>query len=112
MKLVIKFILLFGLATAFANPINEALLLTAKTKGISVYATCVVSPPVDPTQQAVCVTLYTAYIVSLQALNAPLPLVLSLNPSPYAWSPYDVCRYEPTPLVFNIPVTQPYCPSI
>ena len=97
---------------AFSSPINEALLAASKDKGTVVYTTCILTPPVTPEQTTICVALYTTYISSLQALNAPFPLIPSTTPSPYIWSPYDVCKYEPTHFVFDFPATQPYCPSL
>jgi hypothetical protein len=99
--------------SATASPIiDEALLNIARIKGAAVYTACILSPPSTPAQAAACVALYAVYVASLQAVNAPFPLVISTTPSPYLWSPYDVCRYEPTHFVFNVPVAQPYCPVL
>ncbi|MCE3268066.1 MAG: hypothetical protein K0R49_318 [Burkholderiales bacterium] len=113
-RILIKSIILFSGAasSATASPImDEVLLNISRVKGSVVYTTCILTPPTTPVQVAACVALYGAYVVSLQALNAPFPLVPTTTLSPYIWSPYDVCKYEPTHFVFNIAVTQPYCPA-
>ncbi len=99
--------------SAIASPvIDEVLLNVARVKGTAVYTACILTPPSTLAQAAACVALYAVYIASLQAVNAPFPLVISTTPSPYLWSPYDVCRYEPTHSVFNVGLTQPFCPVL
>lgn len=98
---------------SIASPIDEAVLASAYSQGVTIYHTCIVPPPADPTAAAYCTTIYTAYVVTLGILNAPFPLVVSLDPSPYAMSPYDICKYEVAHMVFNSPATAPYyCPTI
>ncbi|MCC2624315.1 MAG: hypothetical protein K0R14_188 [Burkholderiales bacterium] len=109
-----RMILLYCLlGSIIASPvIDEALLNVARVKGVAVYTACIMTPPSTPAQAAACAALYAIYVASLQAVNAPFPLVVSTTPSPYLWSPYDVCRYEPTHFVFNVLVTQPFCPVL
>ena len=95
---------------AFA--INEAMLIAATTQGTAVYATCIATPPVSADQVATCTALYGKYIATLTVLNAPLPLVLSLDPDPYVLSPYDICKYETGHIVFGTQLAIPYCPSL
>lgn len=95
---------------AIANTVvDEAQLIAARNAGNSVYTTCIVTPPITPAQQATCSGLYSAYNNSLAVLNAPFPLVMSTSVSPYTWSPYDICKYEVTHLVFP-PEGFPICP--
>lgn len=97
----------------FASPMDKAVLASAYSQGVTIYHTCIVPPPSDPTTAAYCTTIYTTYVVTLGVLNAPFPLIISLDPSPYVWSPYDICRYEVAHMVFNSPATTPYyCPTI
>lgn len=103
--------LVIGLAVA--DPIvDEALLGATKSAGSKVYWACIVTPPVTEVQKGICAGLYGTYMASLTALNAPLPIVLSIDPDPYVWSPYDICRYETGHIVFGDQGIQPYCPSI
>ncbi len=97
---------------AVSTPANETLLSISRVKGTTVYTSCILTPPVTPQQVTLCSSLYAQYISSLQTLNAPLPIIVSTDPSPYVWSPYDVCRFETTHLVFDFVGTQPYCPAL
>ena len=66
----------------------------------------------EPKVIATCTTLYTTYNATLTTINAPLPIVPSIDPSPYSWSPFDICRYETAHLVFNSVAAEPYyCPT-
>ena len=47
----------------------------------------------------------------LTMLNAPLELKISKDISPYASSPYDICKYEPAHLIFSKEQEVPYCLS-
>ena len=98
----------------FADPINETLLETVKAIGTTIFVSCILTPPVDPTgsQQAMCAGLYATYIVKEQALNTPLPLMLAKDPSPYVWSPFDICRFETGHLIFGNKTEVPYCPTV
>lgn len=98
----------------FADPVDEALLTTAKVTGTTIFASCILTPPVDPTgsQQAMCVGLYATYVAKEQALNTPLPLMIAKDPSPYAWSPFDICRFETGHLIFGKKTEVPYCPTV
>lgn len=96
----------------FCDPFDEALMAVAHSDGITVYTTCIVTPPTDPIKEAACLVLYNKFQASLQAVNAPFPIVPSLTPSPYAWSPYDICRYETSHFVFNITLGFPVCPAL
>jgi hypothetical protein len=111
-KLLIFFTIFVVVNDSNSLPISEAPLLLSKGKGIIVYTTCILTPPTTPEQITICTALYAVYVASLQVLNAPLPLIPSIIPSPYAWSSFDVCKYEPTHFVFNFPGMQPYCPAI
>ena len=103
--------LLTSIVYCYADPASEALIAVAKAKGQVVYSACIVTPPIEPDQIAFCTTAYAIYLSSLQAVNAPLPIAPALTPSPYAWSPYDLCRFETSHFVFNAP-GQPYCPAV
>lgn len=91
---------------------DEALLDLAKTEGLAIYTTCIVTPPANSEQQAACVSAYSAYLVTLTSLNAPYPLIISTDLSPYRLSPYDICKYEVAHIVFGDTVSVPNCPSI
>ncbi|MBY0379357.1 MAG: hypothetical protein K2P99_03035 [Burkholderiales bacterium] len=95
-----------------ASPVDEALLDSAKVTGSIVYASCIATPPVTASQNAYCVGVYATYVAKLQALNAPLPMMLSKERSPYALSPYDICKYEIGNLIFGKQTEIPYCPTI
>lgn len=108
-KLLISFLVI----SMHAFAIDEALFLLAKSEGTTIYFTCIATPPIDPAQQAACATLHTTYEVTLGGLNAPFPLTAPIpNLSPYKWSPYDVCRYETSQMVFGDLGVQPYCPTL
>lgn len=98
---------------AIASPADEALVASAYVQGANIYNTCIATPPVDPDLVAYCTSIYTAYVMTLNSVNAPLPILPAVDPSPYAWSPYDICRYEVAHMVFNSVVQSPYyCPTI
>lgn len=90
---------------------NEALLALAKTQGTNVYHECILTPPVTPQQKAFCSALYAVYKIYITALNTPYPLVIAVEPDPYSWSPYDICRYEVGHMVFGDEGIEPYCPT-
>ncbi|MDQ5921821.1 MAG: hypothetical protein QG673_1880 [Pseudomonadota bacterium] len=112
MSKIFKCLIVLCLTRVYATGIDETLLLAAKTQGSNVYYACIVTPPVTPQQQAYCSGLYVTYMVNITALNAPYPLVVSLDPDPYAWSPYDICKYEVGHMIFGDEFITPYCPSI
>ena len=91
---------------------NERLLAIAKGVGITMFVSCIVTPPVTDPQRAVCDGLRIEYISALQNLNAPLPLIPSKIPSLYVLSPWDICGYEVTQLVFGKQTEVPYCPTV
>ena len=93
-----------------ALAINEMLLEIVKSQGSRVFFTCVVTPPETP--PSICSKLYARYLANLSALNAPNPLVLSIDPDPYSWSPFDICRYETEHIVFGDELIVPYCPTL
>lgn len=95
----------------FADP-NEGLLASTHAVGSMVYASCILTPPVTDVQTSYCVGIYAAYISQSQTLTAPLPMLVSKEPSPYAWSPYDICRFEVGNLIFGKQTEAPYCPTI
>lgn len=107
--------LLFALCSipmlGHCDPANEALIATAYSQGMVVYDSCILIPPVTKPQKAICAAFYQTYNTALQAVNAPFPLVVSLDPSPYDWSSYDICRYETAHLIFT-PLTFPVCPTL
>jgi hypothetical protein len=73
---------------------NEALLISCQSVGHVLFVSCVVVPPADSTQAAICAVLYAKYMACSTALNAPMPMIPSLDPDPYKISPYSPCRYE------------------
>lgn len=85
---------------------NEALLLSCQKQGCTIYTSCIMIPPITIHQASYCSVLYAKYLTCLQALNAPLPMLQSHHPSPYAWSPYDICRFETATVVISL------CPSL
>lgn len=104
---------LAGIDIAIASPADEAVLASAYSQGVNIYNTCIAVPPIDPDQVAYCTSIYTAYVVTLSILNAPFPIVPSLDPSPYSWSPFDICKYEVAHMEFNSVVQSPYyCPTV
>lgn len=80
-------------------PIDEAMLLVCQQVGSSLYNSCVATLPVNPDQTAACGTLKASYLACLQALNAPYPLVPSLDPDPYVDNLFTPCTYETGHLV-------------
>jgi hypothetical protein len=101
-------IALIGIGAINADPVDEALVLAAQVAGRQVYFSCIAITPVTAEQQAICAGLYTIYNNALRAVNAPLPLVPSLDPSPYVLSQYDVCRYETGHMIFGH-LALPFC---
>ena len=96
-----------------ATAVDEAMTALATTQGKAIYDLCIANPPVEPKVIATCTTLYTTYNATLTTINAPLPIVPSIDPSPYSWSPFDICRYETAHLVFNSVAAEPYyCPTL
>ena len=82
------------MAPVFANPVDEALLVKCQLLGHSVYYSCIATPPLTSEQQSYCLSIYSQYNAELVLLNVPYPLLPTHEPSPFSWSPYDVCRYE------------------
>jgi len=90
-----------------ADVADEALLINVQSQGHTVFYSCIQTPPTTAAQATYCAGIYSSYVVSLQALNAPLPMVHSIDPSPFSWSPYDICRFDTANLaLFDL------CPSI
>lgn len=115
MKKLINFFSIFLLTIniALASPIDEAMVISAHTQGINIYNTCIATPPVDPHVIAYCTTIYTVYVTTLVSINAPFPIIPATDPSPYSWSPFDICRYEVAHMVFNLVLESPYyCPTL
>ncbi len=115
MKRLSLFLLMtFALASnAMALVVDEALIALANKQGVNIHNMCIAKPPVKPDAIAACATLYTRYTATLNAVNAPLAIVPSIDPSPYSWSPFDICRYEVAHMVFNSIATEPYyCPTV
>lgn len=115
MEGLIKLYLLSAIvaSSSIASPIDEALVASAYTQGANIYNTCIVTPPVDPNVIAYCTSVYITYTITLTTVNAPYPMLPSLDSSPYSWSPYDICKYEVAHMVFNSPLQYPYyCPTI
>lgn len=99
--------------SSIATPADEALVASAYAQGVNIYNTCIATPPVDPDLVTYCTSIYTVYVVTLSSVNAPLPILPAIDPSPYVWSPYDICRYEVAHMVFNSITQSPYyCPTI
>ena len=96
----------------YANTPDEVLLQAAKSSGITVYHACIETPPVTAEQVAVCTNLYGNYVTALTTVNMPEKLIPSIDPDPYAWSPYDICRYETGHIVFGDQLSLPYCPTV
>lgn len=92
--------------------IAEANLVAAHAAGMNVYNRCILIPPVTKPQIAICNGLQSTYYATLVSANSPLPLLINPYPSPYSWSPYDICRYEPSVLIFPAEGGTPICPSI
>lgn len=98
---------------AVASPADEALVDSAYAQGVNIYNSCIAIPPADPNVLAYCTTLYTTYIATLSVVNAPFLILPSSDPSPYSWSPFDICRYEVAHMVFNSVTQIPYyCPTV
>lgn len=106
-----KILLLIGISNYVLANINEVLFMQTKQTGVSIYNSCIANPPATPDQQAACGSLYTLYVSQLTILNNPLELKVSKDISPYASSPYDICKYEPAHLIFSKAREVPYCLS-
>ena len=88
--------------------VDEALLLTCQSIGHDLYNTCVVTPPADPAQEAVCAGLYGSYLSCSATLTAPQTMMLSSDPDPYTSSPFDPCKFEVNhQILFDICPTLP-----
>jgi hypothetical protein len=90
---------------------SEASLINSQVKGKLVYSSCIIKPPTTPAEVTYCNKIYSSYVISLQAVSAPSPVSVSIMPSPYSSSPFDICKYEPAHFVFNSILTQPFCPA-
>jgi len=113
MKKLMLTILMISPLVGFCDPINEALMAVSHVEGNTVYTMCILTPPTgNPVKEAACLLLYNKYNASLLSVNSGLPLIPSIDPSPYAWSPYDICRFEPAHFVFSIEYGFPVCPTI
>lgn len=100
-KLVIFFILVA--MKAFAVIPNEVALANAKDEAVSIKSSCISMPPVTPAQVNWCNAHLAIYINYLAILQAPFSLTINIGTdgyiSPYIWSPYDICKYEPGRLI-------------
>lgn len=106
-----------GLSNAFAIVVPEAAVAEAnkahaRSTGMSVYTECILVPPLTHPQQVACEAKYQVYNAALEVANAPAPMMLNPFPSPYMMSPYDICRYETSVLIFPVEEGIPACPSI
>jgi hypothetical protein len=90
--------------------ISEAIKASAKAIGKSVYTGCILTPPITPPQVTACTALYNSYIAKLAKVAAPGILTPSNDIFHYP-SPYDVCSYDASHFVFDLPTSQPYCPT-
>ena len=115
MKNLINILLLLGISVNLvtAIPLDETLVNLAQAQGITIYHSCIDPPPADPNTVAYCNSIYIIYLSELTVINTPFPIVPSLDPSPYSWSPYDICRYEVANMIFNEITQSPYyCPVL
>jgi hypothetical protein len=107
------FILLTMMAIkSMAISIDQAVMNNAKYVGTDIYHSCIINIPITPEQVAECDEKKIRYEKLLETLNEPLPLILTLYPSEYSRSIYDVCRYEISHLVFDVEDKSkliPYC---
>jgi hypothetical protein len=106
-----KILLLIISSTYIIVQANEALFTLTKQTGVNIYNSCIINPPSNPQQEATCSSMYEVYNSQLTMLNAPLELKISKDISPYASSPYDICKYEPAHLIFSKEQEVPYCLS-
>ncbi len=101
-NLAIFLIAVSSYSYAIVDPL-ETTLIKAKNEAVSVKVTCIDTPPVTSQQVAWCHSHYSIYTNYLTQLQAPNPLTVNLGndgyTSPYSWSPYDICRYEPGRLI-------------
>lgn len=111
--MVLKFFILFVLFAklVWGDSKDEMLLRMSQSEGLIVYNSCILNPPKEANQAAICTGLYTKYINTLTLLNAPKVLVLNPKISPYSSSTYDICRFEAATLIFGDKFNQPYCPN-
>ena len=108
-----QYLLILLPITVFATPIaDESLLASTNAVGTSIYASCILTPPTNDVQTSICVGMYATYMTQSQTLTAPLPMLVSKEPSPYAWSPYDICRFEVGNIIFGEQSVAPYCPTL
>ena len=115
MDALVKLLLISLIMTnhAMATPADEAMVDSAYAQGANIYNSCIAVPPADPNVLAYCTTLYVTYLSTLSLVNAPFPILPSSDPSPYSWSPFDICRYEVAHMVFNSVTQIPYyCPTV
>lgn len=98
-------VVVVGGAEAIAN------LAAAHAAGMQVYTKCILIPPLTKPQIAICEGLDNVYHATLIAAASPMPLLPNPYPSPYTISPFDICRFEPSVLVFPIEGGTPICPS-
>ncbi len=89
---------------SLAIAVSDALVIGCRVEAEGIVAACIIIPPVTPEQEALCLELYTNYRACLVSLQEPLPL--SVNKagyiSPYAESPYDICKWEVARLINDV----------
>ena len=102
MRILTTFILAWS-ATAYAIGPMDTILADAQSEAFAIKKSCIDTPPVTSPQIAWCTGHYATYVGYLTQLQAPNPLTINLGldgyVSPYAWSVYDICRYEPGRLI-------------
>ncbi len=91
--------------------VAEANKAHARSTGMSVYTECILIPPLTRPQEVACEAKYEVYNAALAVATAPAPMVKNPFPSPYMISPYDICRYEVSVLIFPADEGIPVCPS-
>ena len=72
----------------------SALLLACQINGVDLYQQCVSTPPLTAQQLTACTALKSSYLLCLQQLNTPYPLLPSSDPDPYSENPFTPCSYE------------------
>ena len=90
-------------ATVYAIGPMDTILANAQSAALTIKKSCIDKPPVTSPQIIWCNNQYATYVGDLTQLQSPNPLTINLGldgyVSPYAWSAYDICKYEPGRLI-------------
>ena len=79
--------------------LDEVILLSCQGLGTNLFSQCIIVPTLTPQQLTQCSILKVSYILCITELNAPYPLIPSIIPDIYYYSPFTPCTYEISNLI-------------